>query len=112
MTQDRAREVLAGKLEAGGFLVSARKVRTPGELPAAWLWEPIVEAMLAIAEEARVAERERCALIAESLGGDDLIDFALNQRVCCSGVDCGCMGSTVGSYLEWHLATAIRKPLP
>ena len=66
-------------------------------------------------EPARVAaavavERERCAQIAERLSGDDSTNRALNERICCSGVDCGCMGSTVGSYLEWHLANAIRNP--
>jgi hypothetical protein len=62
--------------------------------------------------EAVKLERERCVLIAESLGGDEMIDFALNMQICCSGADCGCRGSTVGSYLAWHLADAIRNPKP
>lgn len=57
-----------------------------------------------------MVERARCAAIVQSLHGDSNIDFALNQRICCNGVDCGCQGATVGSYLEYQLTRAIREP--
>lgn len=46
-------------------------------------------------------------------GSCDAVDFALKQRICCSGHECGCMGSDVASYLKHYLAAAIRAlPLP
>ncbi len=45
------------------------------------------------------------AVIEEAAGcvDDDQIAFAMNQRICCDGRECGCMGAAVGSYLEWHI---------
>jgi hypothetical protein len=42
----------------------------------------------------------------------DNVNFALWQRMCCSGQDCGCMGSTVGQYLAWQLRDTLTKSTP
>lgn len=45
---------------------------------------------------------EGFAALLES-GGDDNTARALNERICCSGMDCGCRGSSVGELLAWQL---------
>lgn len=60
------------------------------------------EAILAlIAENERLrADFSKFADALEAGEGDDVAS-ALNQRICCSGHECGCMGSSVGSYLAY-----------
>ena len=66
--------------------------------------------------EARVEELEGAvAVFADNLesANDTNAAFALNQRICCTGQDCGCMGSSVGQYLAYYLRhAALRKGQP
>lgn len=56
---------------------------------------------------ALIAENERLksdfSKFADALenGEGDDVAFALNQKICCNGHECGCMGSSVGSYLAY-----------
>jgi hypothetical protein len=77
-------------------------------LRAAW---PIAElrATAALSDhptvKALVAEAE--ARVLEGLLTDSTVQFAMGQRICCDGRECGCMGADVGSYIE-YLAKAAR----
>lgn len=59
------------------------------------------------------AETERAAIVAyinRMLSTPDSnSDHALDQPLCCSGIDCGCRGSTVGEYLAYQLTSAIER---
>ncbi|WP_312128116.1 ead/Ea22-like family protein [Brevundimonas sp.] len=51
---------------------------------------------------------EQFAVALES-GASDQTSFALDQSICCSGHECGCMGSSVGSYLAHCARQAITR---
>ena len=62
------------------------------------------------AAEARLdaAERERDALREALQETDDFIERVnLDERMCCSGQDCGCRGSTQRDYLLHNIRAAL-----
>lgn len=61
---------------------------------------PIVPGEMVLVPRVRVE-----AIIAELECPSDgnIVGDALSQRICCNGVDCGCYGASVGSYLAHHI---------
>ena len=37
------------------------------------------------------------------------VSASLNDRMCCNGIECGCLGSTVGEYLAHELRSALGR---
>jgi len=89
------RDFLAGKLDSGG--------EYEGE-------ECAIEAAARSRRRAEQEAERRVAAFAVALEAADFsnVSGALNERMCCTGQECGCMGSTVGQYLAYELREALR----
>jgi len=46
-------------------------------------------------------QQETVREFAAQLIADSNLSRFMESRICCNGVDCGCMGATVQSYIEW-----------
>jgi hypothetical protein len=66
--------------------------------------------------EVALAERKRCgseAVKSILTAGDGVVAEALGQRLCCTGVHCGCRGATVEEFLIATVEADIRAlPAP
>lgn len=66
----------------------------------------------ALAREVEAIVGDGVRAFVAGLTEDSNVSFAMRQRICCNGQDCGCMGADVQSYLEWIASPPPSAPAP